>query len=314
MLTVKADGQQILGLDFGGTKLAAGVVDLLTGRMIDSGTAPTRPDGGASGAISDLAAMAGKLDGIEMIDGIGVCFGGHVQQGMIQRSLHIMGWENFPLSEHLVSHFGQKDVQIANDANAIALGEWRFGAGRGSCTMIYTTVSTGIGGGIILDRQLYQGATGMAGEIGHMKVMPGGPLCTCGQKGCLEAVAAGPAIVRNAQGKRRAHPLTSSNLPEAGELSVEDIAHFAEGGDELAKQVLHEAGHYLGIGIANMINLLDPERVVIGGGVSRAGDIWWEAVTETVKNDILPRSASVDIRLAELDQYGGVWGAAALFM
>jgi glucokinase len=261
-----------------------------------------------------MVALAEKLNRVEIIEGIGVCFGGHVQHGVILRSLHIKGWEEFPLSDHLVLHFGQKDVRIANDANTTALAEWRYGAGRGTKSLIYITISTGIGGGVILDGELYQGATGMAGEIGHMKVMPDGPLCPCGRDGCLEAVAAGPAIVRSFMEKQRNHQQMPSNLPETGKLNVEDISRLATKGDELAQQVLSEAGHYLGIGIANLVNLLDPERVVIGGGISQAGGIWWEAVKETAQAECLTERAGIDVRVAELGQYGGVLGAAALFI
>jgi glucokinase len=314
ILKAKTDQMLVLGLDFGGTKLAAGVVDLVSARLIDAGIVPTRTNAGASGAVADINSLASKLDGVDLIAGIGVSFGGHVHQGVIQRSLHIQGWEDFQLGEHITNHFGSIEMRIANDANVVALGEWRFGAGLGANSMIYITVSTGIGGGIILNGKLYHGSTGMVGEIGHMKVQPAGPTCACGRHGCLEAVAAGPAIVRNALEARRTHPEIRSQIPQRGELTVKDIVLLANKGDELAIQVLEQAGRDLGLGIANAINLLDPERVVIGGGVSRAGEVWWDAVTETAQTEMISQPNAVDIRLAELGQYGGVWGAAALFM
>jgi glucokinase len=309
----ETDKRLVLGLDFGGTKLAAGIVDLVSARLIEAGLVGTRPKAGASGAAADMTELAKKLTDVDSIDDIGVSFGGHVRQGRILRSLHIEGWEEFRLGDHLASHFGPKEIRIANDANAVALGEWRFGAGRGANSMLYVTVSTGIGGGLILDGKLHEGAIGMAGEVGHMKVLPGGPLCTCGCYGCLEAVAAGPAIVKKALESGQTRPDIPGHLSKESDLTVKDIAGLAEQGDELAKHVLQEAGRYLGIGIANTINLLDVERVVIGGGVSRAGGVWWEAVTETARAEMMPQRTVVDIRPAELRKYGGVWGAAALF-
>jgi glucokinase len=312
-LQAEADKRRVLGLDFGGTTLAAGIVDLVSPRLVDAGLVGTRPKAGAPGAVADMTKLAKKLKGVDSIDDIGVCFGGHVYRGRILRSMHIEGWEDLQLGDHLASHFGPKEIRIANDANAVALGEWRFGAGRGTSSTIYVTVSTGIGGGLILGGELYDGVIGMAGEIGHMKVLPDGPLCTCGCYGCLEAVAAGPAIVKKALESRQTRPDIPSRIPQKNDLAVKEVAWLAEQGDELAKHVLREAGHYLGIGIANTINLLDVERVVIGGGVSRAGGVWWEAVSETTQVEIMPQRSAVDIRLAELSKFGGVWGAAALF-
>jgi glucokinase len=313
-LPAQANNKLILGLDFGGTKLAAGIVDLISSRITDVGLVKTRPKAGAFGTVTDMTELAKKLEDIDSIDGVGVCFGGLVHQGRILRSMHIDGWEDIQLSDHLASHFGQIEIHIANDANVVGLGEWRFGAGRGTSSMIYITVSTGIGSGIILDGELFEGVTGMAGEIGHMKVLPGGPLCSCGCHGCLEAVAAGPAIVRDALESLRTRPAIPSQIPEKSDLTVEDIARFMEQGDELANYVLKKAGRYLGIGIANAINLLDVERVVIGGGVPQVGGVWLEAVMETAQAEMIPQRTAIDIKMAELGKYGGVWGAAALFL
>lgn len=313
-LAAEESRKLILGLDFGGTKLAAGLVKLDSGRLKESGMIPSRPAEGASGAVKDMIALASRLAGIEQIEGIGVCFGGHVHGGVIQRSLHISGWQGFPLEDQLTGTFGAQEVRIANDANANALGEWRFGAGRGVRSMIYITVSTGIGGGIILGERLYTGQTGMAGEIGHTKVMPDGPLCSCGRHGCLEAVAAGPAIVSQARNLIDEHRGELSKLAEGSKLTTKEIARLAREGDKLARQLMLQAGHYLGIGIANVVNLLDIELVVVGGGVSLAGGAWWQAVKDTVQAEIMPQRGPVQLRRAELTPYGGVWGAAALFV
>ena len=196
---MSAKRRLVLGLDLGGTKLAAGLVDLAATRLIDAAQTPTRRASGAAVTLVDMLDLVERLQAVDQITGVGVSFGGHVRDNQILRSLHVRGWSDFPLLEELRSRFAGCDVNIANDANAMAMGEWKFGAGRGASSLLYLTVSTGIGGGIILDGQLVEGHSGMAGEIGHTKVVPDGPLCTCGGHGCLEALAAGPAVVRHAQ-------------------------------------------------------------------------------------------------------------------
>ena len=191
--------RKALALDFGGTKLAAGVVSISTGELLAFGRVDTPGEKGAEAVFDAMISLAHRLDLIASIDGIGVSFGGHVHDGQILRSLQVSGWERFPLEKRLGMAFGISEIRIANDANAAALGEWRFGAGKGSESMLYVTVSTGIGGGLILGRALYPGWRGMAGEIGHMKVAPDGPRCTCGRRGCLKSVSSGPAIARRAR-------------------------------------------------------------------------------------------------------------------
>jgi glucokinase len=252
------------------------------------------------------------LKDADQITGIGVSFGGHVRHNKILRSLHVRGWSDFPLLEALRARFGDREVRIANDANAMAMGEWKFGAGRGANSLLYLTVSTGIGGGIILDGELVEGRSGLAGEIGHTKIVPDGPLCTCGGHGCLEAVAAGPAIVRHARALLAAQPTVSSLLRDHALLTAKTIADRAHQGDELATSILITAGQYLGSGIANALNLLDVERVVIGGGVSRSGPVWWDAVLQTIHANVLPWQEVADVRRSEFGVHEGIWGAAAL--
>jgi glucokinase len=302
----------VLGLDFGGTKLAAGVVDLMAPRLVDATQTPTRSVSSASDGLADMLDLVGRLQDVDKIVGVGVSFGGHVRDNQVLRSLHVGGWTDFPLLEVLRDRFGDREVRIANDANAMAMGEWKFGAGRGANSLLYLTVSTGIGGGIILDGQLVEGHSGMAGEIGHTKVLPDGPLCTCGGHGCLEALAAGPAVVRHAQALLADQPGVASLLRDNSHLSSKIIADCANQGDELAVSVLVTAGQYLGFGIANALNLLDVERVVIGGGVSRAGPVWWDTVLQTIYSNVLPWLGPVDVRRSEFGGHEGIWGAAAL--
>mgnify|MGYP001206376804 CR=1 FL=1 len=294
-----------LGLDFGGTKLAAGVVDLDARRIVDVVQIPTPPN--AVQSCDALLSESLHLKGIGAIQGIGVSFGGHVRENRILRSVQVAGWEDFPLVTALQARFGALPVQIANDANATALAEWRFGAGQDVRSLLYVTVSTGIGGGIVIDGRLYEGRHGAAGEIGHTLVAPDGPLCPCGKRGCLEAVAAGPAIAR------RAVELFSERLPGSSpELTARDVARLAAEGDDLARQALREAGIFLGTALANALNLLDMDCIVVGGGVTRSGDLWWQAVKDAAKDAVFRWHSAPDLRLSGLGEHEGIWGGVAL--
>jgi glucokinase len=302
-----------LGLDFGGTKLAAGVVHLETSRIVDSAFRSTRADAGAEGALADIIEMANRLQDITQIDCIGVCFGGHVVNNQIVKSLHVAGWDHFPIHERLQAVYGNVPVYLANDANAIALGEFRYGAGRGSRSMLFVTVSTGVGGGIILDGKLWEGAHGMSGEIGHTKaVAEGGQRCTCGRYGCVETISSGPAMVRRARALLSDQPELTSKLRQYPDFTAYDLDQLAAGGDPVAQQVIREGARYLGTAIGNAVNILDVDCVVIGGGVSRAGEIWWDALRGAAAETVMPQRPAVPLRPSTLAKDEGIWGAAAL--
>ncbi|HAL61152.1 MAG TPA: sugar kinase, partial [Chloroflexi bacterium] len=248
---------------------------------------------------------------------IGVSFGGPVNaaEGAVLLSHHVPGWENVPLREQLVARFGVP-AAVDNDANVAALGEWRFGAGQGCHSLLYITVSTGIGGGWILDRRIYHGADSLAGEIGHMTVQPGGPVCTCGRRGCLEAVAAGAAIARRARDRLTAEPQVGEILRglvggDAGAVTAKQVSQAAEAGDELAQQVLEEAAQALGFGIGCAIALMNPERVVVGGGVAKSGERYFQVVRAAARENVL-QGMRVDIVPAALGDDAPLWGAIAL--
>lgn len=308
---MNGDQRLVLGLDFGGTKLAAGVVDLASNRLIEEARTATPGKQGGQAVVADMIALAGKLKNINSIEAIGVCFGGLVRRGEIIRSLHVEGYSDFSLRNRLREHLGNYKIEIANDANAVALGEWKFGAGQGTQSMLFLTVSTGIGGGIILDGRLIEGPKGLAGEIGHVVVDPNGRPCPCGRRGCLETVAAGPSMVRTAL-DLMAQTNQSTGMREKTNLTAFDIDQLANQGDELAARVVRDAAACLGTVIGNAVNLLDVERVVIGGGVSRSGTIWWDTLRETVRSIILPWHEDVELRHSALGTNEGIWGAVAL--
>ncbi len=317
----------LLALDFGGTKLTAGVVapgeqGWRARRQVQS---PPRAD--ARRDREAMLALAREL--LDRVGGtlaaVGVSFGGPVDfaRGLVLLSHHVPGWENFPLRDWLQDQLGVP-ASVDNDANAGALGEWRYGAGRGCDSLLY------VGGGWVLDGRVYHGADSLAGEIGHMTVEPGGPVCTCGRRGCLEALAAGPAIARRAR-KRLAASRTSEGLGDFGTpgspapgavmrrlvggdleaLTAEHVSRAAEAGDPLARQVLEEAARALGLGIGAAIALMNPQRVVVGGGVTKAGERYFQAVRVAARANVLP-GTTVDIVPAALGDDAPLWGAAAL--
>jgi glucokinase len=305
--------QYALGLDFGGTKLAAGIVDVKSLTLVDSAFQSTDAESGAAGAVADMIALAKGLKCVDQITRIGISFGGYARNNQILKSLHVSGWDNYPIHDPLRQHFGDLPIFVANDANAVALGEWKFGAGRGVDSMLFLTVSTGVGGGIILNGQLLEGTNGIAGEIGHVNAIPeNGPPCTCGHYGCVEAVSSGPSMVKRAHVLLAAQPDVSSELRALPTFTARDLDVLAQKGDLIARQALLEGARYLGIAIGNAINLLDVSRVVIGGGVSRSGPLWWEMVRNAAAKIVLPWRPPVTLVPSELGTHEGIWGAIAL--
>lgn len=306
-----------LALDFGGTKLAAAVAWPEERGFRRKATAFTSPLKNAETDRELMLQLAQKvLEGV-MPAAIGVSFGGLVQanEGRVILSHHVPGWDSFPLRRWLEELFGVP-VAVDNDANMAALGEWQFGAGQGCQSLLYVTVSTGIGGGWVFNGQLYHGADGLAGEIGHMPIQSDGPACTCGRHGCLEALASGPAIARRARERLSVSSVTDSILLKltGGDLlaiTAREVALAAEAGDALALEVLQEAARALGQGIACAIALMNPERVIIGGGVTKSGLYFLAWIREAARKHVLPEMR-VDIVQSALGDEAPLYGALIL--
>jgi len=301
--------QLILALDYGGTKHTAAIVAVgerawLAHERVYS---PRGTDGNYDRATmlrlahDLLARTPGQLVAI------GVSFGGPVdaKRGLVRLSHHVPGWENTPLRDPLQAEFGVP-VAVDNDANVAALGEWTLGAGQGCASLLYVTVSTGIGGGWVLDGKIHGGADGMAGEIGHIVVRPGGLECVCGKRGCLEAEACGPAIA-----KKMHERLTAAGRHMAEPITGESVARAALQGDMLAQQVMDDAARMLGAGLGGAINLMNPDRIVLGGGVTKSGERYWRIVRATARAHALPQMR-VEIEPAQLGDDAPLWGAVAL--
>ena len=315
MLELKNATPLLLALDFGGTKHAAAVVTAGERQWLAHRRTLSRLKADASTDLKIMRSLIHDLLQGKQPAAIGVSFGGPVNAstGYVRLSHHVPGWENTPLSSLLEAEFGVP-VSVDNDANVAALGEHRFGAGQGYDSLLYITVSTGVGGGWILNGRPWRGAEGMAGEIGHTVVDPAGPLCLCGKRGCVERLASGPYIAQEVgeclqRSPDRGQVLRTLVGREA--ITAQIVSQAAAQGDELASDVLERAGWALGVGIGNVANLVNPQRFVLGGGVTKSGDRFWEVVRRVAKETALPE-VNFDIVPAALGDEAPLWGAAAL--
>lgn len=274
-------------VDLGGTQIRAARC-LADGRMETRVALPTRASEGPEVV---LARVEKAIRQVWLADGevaaLSIAAPGPVdpRRGVVYFAPNLPGWEEMPLRDRLVEAFGVPTF-VGNDANLAALGEHHFGAGRGVDDMIYLTISTGIGGGIILNGRLFEGPRGLGGEVGHIIVEANGPPCSCGSRGCLETLASGPAIARAARmAVERGEP--SSLLEWAGEdpaqITARDVAAAARQGDELARRVLAQAGFYIGVALVSLMYLFNPSLFVIGGSVAKAGDLLFVPMEETMR-------------------------------
>jgi glucokinase len=303
----------VLVADIGGTKIAAGVAEP-TGRLITWKQVPTPRDVDAEQlwrTLEDLLLQVlevAKIDDAAELSGLGCGCGGPMEwpSGLVS-PLNIPAWRRFPLRERLTVRFGggRLVVRVHNDAICVAAGEHWRGAGRGSKNVLGMVVSTGVGGGLILDNRLIDGASGNAGHIGHIVVYPDGPACVCGGRGCVEAIARGPALVEWAQ--------AAGWRPDRPGVTAKDLAADAAQGHGVARDALSRAGRALGIAIASATALCDLEVVAVGGGLSQAGALLFEPLQESLMlHARLDFTRKVRVVPTALGQNAGLVGAAAL--
>jgi glucokinase len=312
----RTDEQLLLALDFGGTQLSAAIVRRDAREWLARERLPSPPNHDAGYDQTTMLALARRLLQRRAPAAIGVSFGGPVDaaRGRVILSHHVPGWDDTPLRDQLQKEFGAP-ARVDNDANAAALGEYKFGAGQGCASLLYVTVSTGVGGGWVIGGEIHHGADGMAGEIGHTIADPRGPLCICGRRGCVEAMACGPAIARAARARLLAEPrggaiLRARIANDLDAVTAEDVARASDR-DDLARRVLDDAAHALGFGIGTAITLLNPERVIVGGGVAKAGERYFAEVRAAARANTLPQMR-VEIVSAALGDDAPLWGAVAL--
>ena len=308
-----------IGVDVGGTNVKVALVDK-SGSIVYSDTVPTRAEMGYEYTISNIikaiqSLMKESKTSKDLIEGIGFGFPGQIDcdNGIVRLAPNIPGWIDIPIADIVSKEFGIP-VKVDNDVRCAALAELNFGAGKGAKNMICITVGTGIGSGLIINGKLVRGASNAAGELGHIKLqMQDGPICGCGDTGCLEAFASGPAIVALAEEYIKGGKSTKYRELANPDITPYIVAEAAKQGDVVAKKIFETIGNYIGIGLASVVNLLNPEKVVIGGGVADAGDLLFGPIKETLKKRTMPiQGAAVEVVHAELGNTAGVIGASLL--
>ena len=304
-----------IGIDLGGTNIAVGIVDEAQ-RIAAAASMPTRSQSGAGALLDDIAdciSEALSRGGLALSAcagaGIGVPGTCDMRRGVV-RYAHNIGWDGVPVTEELRQRLGLP-VFLANDADCAALGEVVAGAARDCSSALLITLGTGVGGGFVVDGQIYNGFRSLGGEFGHVCIQMDGALCSCGQRGCWEAYASATALIRQARDAAAAHP--ESALCGA-ELSGRSIYAAAAAGDAAAQGVTARYAQYVGVGLVSFINALFPEIVLLGGGVSGAGEALLAPVRDYVAAHAFVRDAALlpRIRAAVLGGDAGVIGAAAL--
>lgn len=307
----------IFGVDLGGTTVKMGYFDT-EGNVKDKWEIPTRKENNGSRILPDIAESIKKKmaeQGMEKNDVIGVGIGvpGPVDaSGVIYKAANL-GWDVFSVKEELAVLLGGIPVEAGNDANVAALGEMWQGGGRGYKNLVAVTLGTGVGGGIIVEGKILTGATGAGGEIGHIHIVDDEPeTCGCGNHGCLEQYASATGIARLA--RRRLAADDKESVLRSGEISAKTVFDAVKAGDALAKEVAEEFGMYLGKGLAAVACVVNPEIFVIGGGVSKAGEVLFDYIVDEYKKYVFRGSREAKFALATLGNDAGIYGAAKLVL
>ncbi len=311
-----------IGVDLGGTDIKAAAVNIKTGAISGQTKIPTHAREGFDAVIAQMGVLVkrvieaakltkAKVGGV----GVGVPGGIDMEKGKTLFLPNLPGqWRNVPLAEKLSKHT-ELPVHLINDARAMTLGEWKFGAGKGVDTVACYTLGTGIGGGLIINGKLHLGIGGSAGELGHVIVDLYGPKCGCGSNGCVEAFASGPAIA--AMGMKYVAQGRTTHIAELCEndlnrITPELICQAAIGGDSIAREIYEEAGRYIGVAAASIVTAVNPKRVIFGGGVAAAGEIILDPIRRTIQSRVCTTDLKhVQVLLAELGNNAGLVGAAA---
>ncbi len=298
----------IVAIDIGGTQLRVSIYPKDSIVPINVQRAPTR--GMEDGAYDRLTVLIDSVWPKESVEAISVAAPGPLNPhtGLVIETPNIPAWKNYPLAEMLSKRY-HVPVFLGNDANMAILGEWRYGAGRGHHDLVYLTLSTGIGGGAICGDKLVEGCNGMATELGHLTVLTDGPVCSCGVRGHLEAVASGPAIAKYVSEKiAEGRP---SSLKSEATFDARRVAQAAMQGDELSKEVFVRAGTFIGQAVADFLHIFNPSIVIFGGGVSRSGSLILDPIKESMRRDVMDPAYldGLAIVFAELGDDAGLLGA-----
>jgi len=313
--------KSVVAVDIGGTKIMTAIFSS-DGKVLAKEVRPTLGSEGVTLVIERICAaieslLFSKIMKISQINAICIACAGGIDTGrgvVITPSPNLPDWVEIPLADTIKKKLGVSTF-VLNDASAAALGEHRYGVGRGVKNLVLLTLGTGIGGGIIADDKLYLGAVGGAGELGHMTIDADGPRCGCGNTGCLEMLASGTAVAKNAIERIKGGEKSSLTDMVGGELdkiTAQIIGKAARSGDKLAQDVIARAAYYLGIGMVNVVNIFNPEMVIFGGGMAELG----EMIIGPGRKMVVERTFSINARAvrivtAQLGNEAGIYGAAA---
>ena len=301
-----------IGIDLGGTQVRAALIEGAT--LLARAAEPTDAAGGPEAVLRQMQRLIAQVAPAGRdVQGIGVCSPGPLdsETGTILNIPTLPGWDGLPLRDILAERTGLP-VVLENDGIAAASGEWRHGAGRGLRHLVYVTVSTGIGGGVVVDGRLLHGRRGMAGHVGHLPLAAEGPACACGAPGCFEALASGSALGGAARKAVRGQPesLLSGRNPDA--ITAQDVVEAARAGDGLALRLLDVEARWLGLGFVALLHLYSPEAIVMGGGVAEGFDLLEAEVHATIRTRAMAAFRDVPVVKAGLGGNSGLIGAAAL--
>jgi len=319
----KEDHGLILGVDLGGTKIATSLATD-QGKIIARGYRPTPAQAGSDAVMNAMFAAVEELMSqgkvkLSQLSGIGIAAAGLIDSdnGKVIFSPNLPGWHEVPLRDIVKQRLGVP-TYLGNDATLAALGEWCFGLEKNVANLVYITVSTGIGGGIIANGELYDGACGFAGEVGHMTIDVNGPRCNCGNVGCWETLASGTALAREAlrQIKEGADTsITELVGRDINKIDAKVVFLAAQQGDKLAKELVSRLGYYLGVGLVNLVNIFDPELILIGGGVAKMGGLLFQPAMDVVKQRTQGIAArAVKVKPAILGDDSSLLGAVAFVL
>jgi|SRR5581483_1396692 len=294
----------VVGIDLGGTYIKGALFDL-SGKLLTEGKIETEVARGEEQVIRNLAALVNRLKAShpnEILSGVGLGVPGALdfENGRVLQSPNFPGWENVPIRERAQKAL-KVPVVIENDANAAAMGEVWVGAARSLSHFLLITLGTGVGGGLVLNRKLWYGKAGKGGEVGHMRITPDGPLCGCGQRGCLEVYASSSALVRMAREKWSETQGNAGPFPPNFE-TAQGVAEAGEGGDPIALEAFSRLAFYLGIAIANVANLLDIHHYIISGGVSNAFPLFKEPLRQEVASRVFGMDRGTAVKTIRIER------------
>lgn len=308
------DAPLSLGFDLGGTQVRSALVQ--EGRVLKRAAQRTDVTGGPEAVLRQFRDLAAEVSrgSYAPPQAVGIAAPGPLDTiaGVVDHIPTLPGWEQFPLRARLSGLF-QLPAVVENDGIAAAYGEWQYGAGRGVSNMIFATVSTGIGGGVIADGRLLHGRHGMAAHIGHFRMTLDGPLCSCGGRGCFEAFASGTALGKRAEAVARSQPGSCLGKIAASEtVTSRHVVEGARAGDAVCLDLLREEARFLGMGFASLIHVFSPDRIVMGGGVSMAFDLLSDTIHDTIRAEAMAPFKSTPVVAALLGDNAGLVGAASL--